>query len=153
VITDQQLTVALNLLPNFNPLRGTMFIEARPNAAGSFSRAVSLNTVDANEEIYIGLNAGAARAFVTDGGVAQASYNLGSWATAMRKVALSWEAGNFNAALNGVPGTPDFAGTLPTLTNLDIGHIRGVSFFPGTIRRVALWETNFSSDVLQNLTA
>lgn len=150
-ITDQQFTIALNLIPNFNPLRGTLFVEARPNAAGTFSRAASLNT-DATEEIYIGVSSSSIRGFVVDGGVNQASYTLSTWGTASKKVAIAWENNLINMAADGVPGAADTTATLPTVVNLDIGHVRGSGIFPGTITRIALWNTNFRSDILQNLT-
>lgn len=112
--------------PRDGTTTGTVFVEATPlspdDGGATFLRYVSLNDQTGNETIDLSRSSGAARGFITDGGVTQASFNAGAWAENLTaKAAMSWRTNASNYAFAGVAQPEDTGCTIPVTTQVAVG--------------------------------
>lgn len=119
------------------------------------ARVVHIDDTTANERIVLtkrSTNTG--QMFVTDGGMAQASFDAGSLTqNSANQLAAVYEANDFAASLNGAAAVIDTSGTLPTVTILRVGtDVTAGSECYGPIRRVAYYNARLPNATLQLLT-
>ena len=126
------------------------------NASG---RVFTFNDTTANEQIRItaSLSTNIRPDWqVLDNGAVQANV-LGAAEVAVGatgKTAGTYKLNDFQQATNRSLGTADTAGTLPTLTVLNIGaNETGSSSINGTIKRLAYWGQRLANPTLQSITA
>lgn len=90
---------------------------------------------------------------VVDGGVLQATNDFAVANSAAYRGAQAWAANDFAASVNGAAVLADAAGSLPTMTTLQLGGIAGGSQANGHIFRFDYYPSRLSNDVLQAMTA
>jgi hypothetical protein len=116
----------------------------------------SLDDATANERFTLQRTntAGAMRLNVFDGGVNQAAVDgLSAISTAGVRLAYAYAANDFAISGNGGAVVTDGAGTLPTVTRLDLGsRLTGEHLF-GHIRRFDYYPKRESNDFLQRASA
>jgi hypothetical protein len=142
----------------YNQTEGTVFAEYRRlvNASG---RICTFNDTTANEQIRItaSLSTNIRPDWqVIDGGAVQANV-LGTVEVAVGatgKTAGAYKLNDFQQATNRSLGTADTAGTLPTLTVLNIGanETGSGSMINGTIKRLTYWPVRLANPTLQAIT-
>ena len=143
----------------YNQTEGTVFAEYKRlvNASG---RIFTFNDTTANEQIRItaSLSTNIRPDWqVIDGGAVQA--NVLSTAEvavgATGKTAGAYKLNDFQQATNSTLGTADTAGTLPTLTVLNIGanETGSGSMINGTIKRLTYWPVRLANPTLQAITS
>lgn len=149
------------LSPWYNSAAGTLFVQGIlvGGAAATFPRMVAL--VGSNPDtddigIAWAANTGTMRFTVRAGAAAQADIPVGPSKTAESsfKVAGRYAVNDFQAAADGVLGTPDTTGTLPTITALSLGG--PASFQPRAsvwLQRVTFYPRGLSNAELQAITA
>jgi hypothetical protein len=89
-----------------------------------------------------------------DGNTIQANLSSGTLATgALFKLAASYAVDNFALSRNAGSVQTDTSGTLPTVTQMEIGRsIVNGGFYAGTIRRLTFWPARLPNATLQQLT-
>jgi len=142
----------------YNQTEGTVFAEYKRlvNASG---RIFTFNDTTANEQIRItaSLSTNIRPDWqVIDGGAVQANV-LGTAEVAVGatgKTAGAYKLNDFQQATNSTLGTADTAGTLPTLTVLNIGanETGSGSMINGTIKRLTYWPVRLANPTLQSIT-
>jgi hypothetical protein len=108
----------------FSATAGTLFGQATsPSVLGSNRTYVSLtNGSDFNESIYLYEDPDDPSFLVFDGGVSQASIDVGTAVAATsKKLAAAWAANDFAASFDGGSVGTDSSGSLPTPTRITIG--------------------------------
>ena len=147
------------LSPWYNATEGTLYVQAMvPNAVGAsdINTAVMLSDGTTNKLIAIRPRfTNQIQGVVVDSGATQANFTPTSFvANATFKSALSYGVNDFKYAVNGVSSADDTSGTVPTVTQLNLG-VNGLSFQPlnGYLRRVSYYPRKFSSAELQTITA
>ena len=149
------------LSPWFNATAGTLFVQGiiAGGTAATFPYQAALVGANANTD-SIGIpwsaNTGTMRFVARVGAVAQADIGVGPSKTAGSsfKVAGRYAANDFQAAADGILGSADTSGTLPTITALSLGG--PVSFQPGAsvwLQRVTYYPRALSNAELQAITA
>ena len=107
-----------------NPLEGTLYWEGViPALDSTVTQALlSLDDTTTSERMAFRLAGSTLEFVVVDGGVTQVGISLGSYTAGTKvKLAARYKLNDFHAAANGVLGTPDTSGTLPTVTQMQIG--------------------------------
>ena len=148
----------------WNGSAGTLYAEGAPrylpaDLPGSIPALVGLDGGSAVELMTLRRNNGSggkANALINDGNVAQASFDIGTWAdAASHKLALAYAANDVRFCDAGTLGTPDTAATLPTPTTCRIGNAQGNGSTPlnGYLKRVAYFNTAANDAALQALCA
>jgi hypothetical protein len=134
---------------------GTVFADAlgANNISGATRRYADINAGFA-ERILLGYAATNSNRFlVIDGGAPVADLIVFGLPTA--KAAGSYKLNSFQLASNGVLGTQDDVGTLPTPDQMLIGSQDGstaATFINGTIRRLTFFPARLPNTTLQRLT-
>lgn len=92
---------------------------------------------------------------VTDDSVEEVSIDAGNVANGANfKVAITWEAGNYNIALNGTAGTADTFAATPTISTQYLGNsAAGTDGWFGTVADIAIFDTAYSDAWLESVTA
>ena len=90
--------------------------------------------------------------FVVDGGVTQASTNANANINQVYKSAISAKLDSFQFVLNGVLGTKDTSGTMPTPTQINIGKTQSAVHLNGNIKQIKIFRKQLSDAKLQTLT-
>lgn len=138
-----KISMATSAFP-YSATAGTMYYQGAFVGVSTAStlRPWTLCDGTTSEVIAGGYVSSAPSFIVNDGGVSQVSISVGSISDSVAyKHAAAWEANNFNASKDGVVGTLDTSGTLPTVTTLYIGsreagashangHIKAISYVP-----------------------
>lgn len=141
----------------FNAAAGTVFVEFTQSSTGGggLGRVVEISD-GASAEIFQFFTPGAGSLVwgVTDGGVSQVSIGLAAPAFGtICRVAMRYAANDFQACINGTLGTADVAGTLPAVTQINLGNRPdGARFMDGYIRRFAYFPAVSTNAQLQLLT-
>ena len=92
--------------------------------------------------------------YVANAGSEQAnSVSTISDATLQFKNALAYQQNNFAFSVNGASAVTDSAGTVPTVTQLQIGLAPSVNVISGHIRRITYYPRRLSNAELQGITA
>lgn len=90
---------------------------------------------------------------VSSSSVSQASLLVSSGSAAgVHRAAFSYKADSFSLSANNATPAADTAGTIPTLSRLDIGSVIGARHFSGWIRRIAIFPRAASSAIIQSIT-
>jgi len=134
---------------------GTLFAEATPTALSNNTRIISLNAGGANEEVRISVGGSPLIGATAVGGVTQASITVGTNVVLGQAVnsAIAYAANDVQFARDGVLGTRDTSGTIPTVTTLDIGSVGAASHLYGCVRRALYFPRRMTDAQLQALTA
>lgn len=143
------------LSPWFNATEGTLFAEAVFGALDNFKQVANFNNASSSELLALQTGtAPASRASVVDGGIGQATLSLGNLtANTGFKISLAYKENDFAAVLNGGSVQTDAAGTLPTVTQMNLGGLStasGVSLI--WLRRITYFRQRLSNANLQRIT-
>lgn len=138
----------------YNASAGT-FVSQFTNSTISGTRSVlDANDSTANESIRLRTVTTNPTFTVTDGGVDQADIDAGTVAAnTTYKMAGAYAANNFAASISGGAAVTDVSGTLPTVTQLQIGAAAAGNIFNGRIASISYYNTRLANDTLQALTA
>lgn len=144
------------LSPWYNAVEGTMFMEfltpAAQNTAGNNMNVLALSDGTTNNRIRFTLG-GAANFEVAVSGTAQASLGTTWVANTTLKWAGAYKANDFAFVKGG--GTPDTdaSGTIPTVSQMQIGDLVSTRNMTGYVRRIAYFPRRLTNAELQSLTA
>lgn len=157
--SDNPEIFGANLTGFYNQSAGTWFAiaTAAPQVGqGANQHLIDVNDTTANEHYYIrrGTSSTSVTWFVNDGNVDQVDQTIGTWQNLTRgKVAAAYSAGSFAAAFNGVV-TTDSAGTLPTITQVQVGtSLFYTNRWQGWIEDLQYWNTRKANTFLQTITS
>jgi hypothetical protein len=133
---------------------GTFYSESVVGQIGVGSVTLAASDATASNRLQIQRTAGNNyQNLVVVGGVTQSSVSVsGVAANVSGKSADAFKLNDFNTAVNGVLGTADTSGTVPTVTQLDIGSRASSLFLNGIIRKIAFYPTRLSNAQLVALT-
>jgi len=140
-----------------NASAGTLYVEFF-NSTNTGASAISavLNNGTANNFVrtYRSSTGGTAFADVADGGVTQSNLSVGAVATgAVQRITSVYQANDFTGFVNNTSLGTDVAGTIPALTQLDIGHQNGGSLLGHYVRKVAYYPIRMVNESAKALTA
>lgn len=146
---------------DFNPLAGTLVVEAEMESvvsATNHSRLVCFDdNVDFQDSINLknGNTATQANFEVQVGGSAQANININSIAANTPfKLAGAWAANDFAASLDGGAVSTDASGSIPTVTHFRLGNeVGGTNHLNGWLRRVKYLPRRATNTELQAFAA
>ena len=137
----------------YNQSEGTMVVSAAPIVSAGAKYSFSFNDGTNNELIaqyFLSNNAGW---FVVDGGVTQVQIET-TPITAVSQVAVAYQLNNFAISLNGGSPVTDVSGTIPTVTQAQIGNrTDGTRNMNGHIRTLTYYPQRLANAQLQALTA
>jgi hypothetical protein len=91
--------------------------------------------------------------FVVDNGSTQSAVNANANINQVYKSAISAKLNSFQFALNGILGTRDTEGTMPTPTQINIGKTQSAIHLNGRIKQIKIFRKELSEAKLQALTA
>jgi hypothetical protein len=137
----------------YNQSEVSIFSELEFSANNS-SAVVHCNNQSANEVLALSQFTSPSRLaiFVVDGGVTQASVNANANLNQVHKTAISAKLNSFQFVLNGVLGTKDTSGTMPTPTQINIGKTQSAVHLNGRIKQIKIFRKQLSDAKLQALT-
>lgn len=155
---DLAVMTGTNFSSWYNDSEGTFFAEVTPMSsdflanrnifiasANNTNNFVGLRYISSGSQIGLGC---------TVGGTAQASLSTGSvTAGATYKVAGAFKANDFAISRNGATVVTDTSGTIPTITQIEIGSLVSVSTGSQLIKRLAFYKTRLTNDQLRSITA
>ncbi len=140
----------------FNGTAGTVYVEFVRNSAGASPAGRAWNISDGTSTEMIELQYSAPNELygVTDGGASQALLGVVPPAFgSITKTASAFAANDFRFAVNGASAGDDTAGTLPTVTRIDLGNRPATDrAIDGYIRRFAFFSTALTNAEMQALT-
>jgi hypothetical protein len=137
---------------------GTVFAEALKNTNSLSSRLVTFNDGTAAEQIRfntsISTNIRPDWQIIDNSSVQANITNAGEVAVnTIFRVAGGYALNSFASVVNGVLGTPDTSGTVPSISQLNIAANEAFTgIFNGTIRRITYWPTRLPNSTLQAVT-
>ena len=144
----------------YNQSAGTLlgeFLIPHNQASGKPSGLFSLDDDTYQEFTDIRINSGGgAQALVADGGATKANITVSGQTPGVAfKSAIAFSLNDFAHVMDGTAGTPDTSGTLPTVTQFELGGLAVSTNYSlnGTIARITYWPTRKSNAYLQNNTA
>jgi hypothetical protein len=143
----------------YNAAEGTLYVEGVGvnNVGAGTRRYAEINDNTPSERILVGYGfTTACRYLVSDGGATQADIGVNATTGgALVKAAATYKVNDFQQATNGVLGTADTSGTLPTVDRMFIGQAEttaAATMLNGTIRRIAYYPVRVTDAQLQALT-
>ena len=140
----------------YNQTEGTVFADASGvnNISGATRRYLEIRDTAASDRLVLGYATTTSNRFlVIDGGATVADVSVASLPTA--KAAGAYKVNSFQLASNGVLGTEDNVGVVPTPDQLQIGSQEGSTantFLNGTIKRLTYFPTRLANTTLQQIT-
>jgi hypothetical protein len=150
---DNASMTGTNFSSWYNQSEGTIVVSAAPIVSAVAKYPFSFNDGTNNELIaqyFINNNAGW---FVVDGGVSQVQIEA-TPITSVSNVAVAYQLNNFAISLNGGSPVTDVSGTIPTVTQAQIGNrTDGTRNMNGYIRSITYYATRLTNAQLQALTA
>ena len=156
---DSAVMTGTNFTSWYNATQGTFVGKVFSPIGGALNGIFSVNDGTGNNKMDMRVGAGNS-AFNSVGGISQGTFPLGTGVThaaTVHKVGLAYQANNFicavDAATTGAGGT-SVTGSVPTVTQLQIGNIDGGTSYPldGWIQSLTYYPTALSSAQLQALT-
>jgi len=137
----------------FNSVEGTIYAEVTTPLSGvGFSAIFQIDDGSNNNRHVCYYNSGNLSYFVAAGGVSVASPTRAVAGGTKIKVAVFFSANNFNIYVDGVGGTLDSSGALPTgLSRIKVGA--GDGAWNARIRRLIYWPKALTAAELQRITA
>jgi len=152
--TDTAVMQGANFSNWYNPVEGTLFVEAANAQAAPALFSTDDGTTSNRVITYF--NAANSPAFrVVSGGVDQANFAAGSIAqNATFRLAAAYQLNNFAASLNGAATVTDTSGTVPTVqTTARLGaNVSGATIINGYLARIAYYPRRLSNNELQAIT-
>jgi hypothetical protein len=144
----------------YNAVEGTLYVEgfvytAPVNTVFPCLFSIDDNTSSNRIQLYRANNNGSPNAglAVVNGGSIQALITAGNTQFQNGKIAGAYKVNNFAASLNGAAAVTDTTGTIPTVTQMQIGTGPALANVNGTIRRIAYYPVRLANTTLQALTA
>lgn len=144
----------------YNPTEGTVvanFDTYAPSVADGFGRVYQIDNATNNNVIALQKNNGGGSQFfgyVAVSGAGQATlFTSAISANTPAKVATAYKLNDFGQATNGGTLVTDASGTIPTVSQMRIGSLSGVSSLNGHIQQIAYYNTRLPNATLQALTA
>ena len=137
---------------------GTMFAEGAPGVitSGAFPRLLQISNSDLTSRIILQrYTSNVPRFTVVDSSVTQVAFDAtGTWLPATNgKMALAVKLNDFAGTFAGNAPATDTSGSLPNLTQLNIGASSdGTQVNNGTIKRLTYWPTRLANTTLQQIT-
>lgn len=142
---------------NVSATQGTLFGQLAPmagNGLGSLQSVVSITDGTANESVVLARFLTDVYEQVTDGGVLVVNMTGGSVLNgATGKAAATYRLNDFATTVNGATPVTDTSGTLPTVTEIDVGHISGANQMFGCVKDVRIFQTQLTASQLQAVTS
>jgi hypothetical protein len=145
------------LTPWFSAAAGTLLVEVAVTGAKPAGNQIAAMLDDGTSSNRIGVfatnGAGLMAATVDVGGANQfASTNAAPVAGTVYKLAMAWTANDYRAARDGTLGTADVSGSIPTVTQMRIGH-RSTDQLNGWVRRLRYYSSRLPNASLQVITS
>jgi hypothetical protein len=133
---------------------GTMYCESSVNGILSANNVLALSDTTVDERIVLGELTTSDLMRVVDNGVTSATVAFPvPTLNQMYKRACSYIANSFNYARDGVLGTEDTLGTVPTVTYLSVCALyAGGNAQFGNLKNVAIWNKKLPDSALQDIT-
>ena len=132
-----------NFTSFWNATQGTMLCTAIPaDTSSAQERAIAADDGTTNNYLDISRVGTSAqvRMVVANGGVPQFNNIVDSWPILTKyKAALSYQAANFAACLNGGTVVTKASGTIPTVTTFRIGNLNGGNFWNGWVQTASYY--------------
>ena len=154
--TDVPSITGTNFSSWYRQDEGTVFVDAIGinNISGATRRYVDIKNSSSSERLLLGYSATNNNRFlVVTGSTVVADISVTSLPTA--KTVGAYKFNNFQVASNGVLGTEDVLGAVPTPVQILIGSQDGSAantFLNGTIKRLVYWGQRLPNNVLQGIT-
>jgi hypothetical protein len=143
----------------YNASEGTLYVEGVGvnNVGAGTRRYAEINDNTPSERILVGYGfTTACRYLVSDGGATQADIGVNATTGgALVKAAATYKVNDFQQATNGVLGTADTSGTLPTVDRMFIGQAEtttAATMLNGTIRSIRYYAARLPDAQLVALT-
>jgi len=152
---DVAVISGANFTPWYNQSEGTIIASwsttdaVVPLALGVFS--VSNGTTAEGIQIRRIAGSNDVRFIVIDGGATQ-YFSAIAASSGVNISALAYRTNDFIGANNGTLGTADTSGTLPTVTQAEIGFGQDLTYLNGRLRNVTYYPTRLTDAQLQALT-
>ncbi len=145
------------LTPWYNASVGTLLVTCATAYAGdtSSNKGVAAFTDGTlNNSIVLRHGVGnTAGMLVNTGGVTQANFGSGAWTnTSVHKFATAWAVNDFASYFDGVATGTDTAGTIPTVTQLELGRYTTGGTLCGWLQSLRYYPTRLPNATLQALT-
>jgi hypothetical protein len=123
----------------YNATEGTFMVQGIPTTTAS-SGALSIDDGTGNERMQMRALGGGGQALVVDGGSTQINLPTGTWPTGSSgKCVLAYKASSFACAVGGDTPATSTSGTLPTVTQMQIGGGINQSYFNGRVQKIGYW--------------
>ena len=135
---------------------GTVFADAAGvnNVGGATRRYCEIRDNTSTDRLILGYSATNNNRFlVVDDGATVA--DISTTSTPIAKAIGAYKVNSFQLASNGLLGTEDGVGTVPTPNQMFIGSQEGgtaATFLNGTIRRLTYWPARLANSTLQQIT-
>jgi hypothetical protein len=153
---DVAVMTGTNFSSWYNASEGTLYGQADWLGLSNNDYFFAINNGSTSNLIAIGVfSTSVTRFIVTDGGVTQASVaGPTPVANVAFKIAGAYRVNSFAAATNGVLGTVDTSGTVPTVDQASLTSSSGsTNLFNGHIRQIAYYPRRLANAELQGITA
>ena len=156
---DVALMTGTNFSSWYNAIEGTVvanFDTYAPSVVDGFGRVYQIDNATNNNTIALLKNNGFGSqyfGYVAVAGAGQATlFTSAISANTPAKVATAYKLNDFAQATNGGSLVTDTSGTIPTVSQMRIGSISGVSSLNGHIRQISYYNTRLLNSQLQTLT-
>jgi hypothetical protein len=134
----------------FNASEGTFVVQATTPSAGAFRPIAYLTDASVSNVIAIGQTAAGAQNFaVIASGVAQASFTGATIASTTSNTSAAYKVDSFAISVNGGSVSTDSSGTIPTVTQMQLGADQSNRFLSGVIKKVAYYPQRLLNAELQ----
>lgn len=150
---DNMVIAGTDFTDFYNPVEGTIYAEVTtPSSGVGFPAIFQVDDGSSNNRHVCYYSSGNLSYFVAAGGVSVASPTRAVAGGTKIKVAVFFSVNNFNIYVDGVGGTLDSSGALPTgLNRIKVGA--GDGAWNGHIRRLIYFPKALDATTLQRMTA
>jgi len=156
---DDASMVGTNFSSWYRADEGTLYAEgfihtAPANTAFPCLMSIDNNTTSNRIQLSRANSSGTpvVRLVVVDAGSVQATVVAGNSQFQNGKIAGAYKVNDFAASLDGAAAVTDSAGTVPVVTQMQIGSGTAVQYLNGTIRKLAYYPQRLTNAQLQALT-
>jgi hypothetical protein len=139
----------------YNQTEGTMFaVAAIAGVTGASQIIAQLNNGTESNRMMLLRRADQTASFtVTDGGSAQAEFGTVSISgSTSNAIAATYKTNDFAMVVRGLAAETDSLGTVPAISQLNIGNRIGGTYLNGTIKRLTYWPVRLANTTLQQIT-
>jgi hypothetical protein len=142
------------LSPWYNASAGTLYAEMQMLAAPLVNVGVPFSLTAASSQIALRMRPSQkAGASVIDSSVTVVdTSSVGNYTTGISKLSFGYASNDFASSLNGESPIIDLLGSVPVLTNCNIGNLSGSAFLNGYLRRITYYPRRLSNTELQGIT-